>query len=260
MKHPVQEYSDRANIKEGDLTPINLCLKYKPPSLALYYKLATNPGKKFVHMVNIEGEVREGMSASGIYERLAVSEPMYWDPKSVSKEQIVRVIEKLIERQSVLTASRLKKNQFLKKGEQLAITTTDCATPPAAKSAENIDSSTLSTRSIKAQAVPLIPAHESNTITEAPTSNSQEDAEEFDEMTRNKIYEVMFKGGSEVSAGGDSKRCSITEDEQLKYFSGFQCVYVEELKQEVFMDSVGNLYDMQGNAIGQADLSEEANL
>lgn len=259
MKHPVQEYSDRANIKEGDLTPINLCLKYKPPSLALYYKLATSPGKKFVHTVSIEGEMKKGMSASAVYERLVVSEPVYWDPRNVSKEQVVRVIAKLMERQSTLAASKYK-SQLLEKGEQLAVMSTDCATPPSTSNTKSIDIPTPGTQSIKAHAKSSIPAHETNAMTEAPTNNSQEDAEEFDEATKNKIYEAMFKGGNEVGAGGDSRRCSITEDEQLKYFSGFQCVYVEELNQEVFMDSVGNLYDMQGNAIGQADLGEEANL
>ena len=37
----------------------------------------------------------------------------------------------------------------------------------------------------------------------------------------------------------------------------FQRVFVEELGQEVLMDPQGNLFDLNGNFIGQADNQEE---
>ena len=45
--------------------------------------------------------------------------------------------------------------------------------------------------------------------------------------------------------------------EELEYLKNFQKVYVEELGQEVFMDPAGNLYDMDGNHLGQADQGED---
>ena len=49
------------------------------------------------------------------------------------------------------------------------------------------------------------------------------------------------------------KKNSISEDDYAKYFSGFKRVYSEEIGQEVFMDDDGNLYDLEGNALEQAD-------
>ena len=41
--------------------------------------------------------------------------------------------------------------------------------------------------------------------------------------------------------------------EEVAYLQGFQRVFVEDLGQELLMDRAGNLYDMEGNLIGQAD-------
>ena len=42
-------------------------------------------------------------------------------------------------------------------------------------------------------------------------------------------------------------------DQEMEFMNNLQRVYVEDLGQEVLMDPAGNLYDMDGNLIGQAD-------
>ena len=47
------------------------------------------------------------------------------------------------------------------------------------------------------------------------------------------------------------------DPEQLAYLQQFQRVYVEDLGEELLMDPQGNLYDLNGNIIGQAASDDE---
>ena len=49
--------------------------------------------------------------------------------------------------------------------------------------------------------------------------------------------------------GQDEKELS---PEEVEYLKGFQRVFVEDLGEELLMDKDGNLYDLDGNVIGQA--------
>ena len=42
-------------------------------------------------------------------------------------------------------------------------------------------------------------------------------------------------------------------EEDLEHQNDFQRVYVEDLGKEMFMDTNGNLYDMDNNFVGQAE-------
>lgn len=92
--------TERSRFNAEDLTPLKVCLRFNPSSIALYYKLAQTPNVKFLHQIDIEKEIESNMSAENIYNRLVEYEPMYWSPRSVSKDQIMRLIEKLIEKNS----------------------------------------------------------------------------------------------------------------------------------------------------------------
>jgi len=245
-----KSYSHKANIKEGSLEPINLCIKFKPPSLALYYRLAGDPGKKFMHSVNIDKEVKAKKTADEIYKELLVNEPMYWNPNNITKEQIIRVIEKLLDNQSIIIASRQKKNSLSKEEEKLTVANTDCTSPILGDSIDNINMNQMSIKKFQSEENPQHKEQaEYNDINPFTVSLNDSKEGEYDSMMKNKIYEEMFK-----SRELQKERDSITEEDDEKYFSGFQRVYVEELKKEVFMDNAGNLYDMEGSIIGQADL------
>ncbi len=45
--------------------------------------------------------------------------------------------------------------------------------------------------------------------------------------------------------------------EEMAYLKSFQRVYVEDLGQDLLMDPNGNLYDLNGNIIGQAASDDE---
>ena len=91
--------SDKSKIRSSELAPRKLCLKFNPPSLALYYTLTSSPSKKFLHTVNISKEITSEIPAPEIYKKLLEREPGYWNPKAVGKKQVLKLIDKLLERQ-----------------------------------------------------------------------------------------------------------------------------------------------------------------
>lgn len=79
----------------NDLVPLNLCVKYKPPSIALHYKLNSNPEKKYIHVIKVAHLLKQHGEANEMYEKLLLKEPAYLNPKVISRKQIIKLIEQL---------------------------------------------------------------------------------------------------------------------------------------------------------------------
>ena len=82
--------------RTSEMTPLKLCVKYAPPSLALYYTLASTPGKKYLHVIKVEGSITEEITAEDIYKNLLTVEPAYLNPKIISKRQIIKLVSQLL--------------------------------------------------------------------------------------------------------------------------------------------------------------------
>ena len=80
----------------SDMTPLKLCVKYTPPSIALYYTLTSTPEKKYMHSLNIANFITGGVTSAEIYQKLMDKEAVYLNPKVVSKRQIIKLIEQLL--------------------------------------------------------------------------------------------------------------------------------------------------------------------
>ncbi len=91
-----QTPSEKSKIRSSELSPLKLCIKFTPPSLALYYTVASSPGKKFLHTVNVSKEISAAIPAPEIYQKLLEREPAYWNPKTISKKQVLKLVEKLL--------------------------------------------------------------------------------------------------------------------------------------------------------------------
>ncbi len=85
----------------SDLRPLKLCVKYKPPSLALYYTLESTPDKKYMHVVHASKFIAEEISAADLYQKLLEKEGAYLNPRVVSKHQVLKLLDQLIARTRV---------------------------------------------------------------------------------------------------------------------------------------------------------------
>ena len=62
--------------------PLNLCLKYTPPTIAVVYQLA-NKTKKYVHEIVVD--LKENSDLNSLCDELFVREKVYLNPTKISK-------------------------------------------------------------------------------------------------------------------------------------------------------------------------------
>jgi len=62
--------------------PINFCLKYRPPTIAIVYELPNRP-KKYVHEIQLE--IKENTDISKLCEELFQRENVYLNPSKISR-------------------------------------------------------------------------------------------------------------------------------------------------------------------------------
>lgn len=65
--------------------PVNFCLKYKPPTIAIVYQLVQRP-KKYVHEIKVD--LKESTDISKLADELCQRESVYLNPSKISKYQV----------------------------------------------------------------------------------------------------------------------------------------------------------------------------
>lgn len=262
--------SERSKFSPEDFLPLKVCLRFNPSSIALYYKLSQFPKDKFLHQVDIEKEIESNMTAAEIYSRLVTLEPMYWSPNNISKDQIMRLIEKLIEKNSRIR-QWVTSNEFNGPVGQsptckiASISSSACCAPELVVNANEL----------------LVPNAESIILTDPELNLNEKDglgrdntpqgntrAEENKEhinktnSTNNKQQEginiqpkdcfnevkpELNKNHTDINEERSPSTNGIEEQEEL------EIVYIEELKQRAYMDKAGTLYDFNRNVLGIAE-------
>jgi len=71
--------------KKRDLIPIHLLVKFRPPIIALHYRLKNEPNKEYVHDMPVECDNNNPEDA---YQQLLVTEKPYIDDRTLSKPQV----------------------------------------------------------------------------------------------------------------------------------------------------------------------------
>jgi hypothetical protein len=62
--------------------PVNFCLKYKPPTIAIVYQFMSKP-KKYVHEIYVD--LKENTDLFKLCDELFVRESTYLNPNKISK-------------------------------------------------------------------------------------------------------------------------------------------------------------------------------
>jgi hypothetical protein len=259
--------SECSKFNAEDLLPLKLCLRFNPSSIALYYKLTQFPGEKFLHQVDIEKEIESNMTAEEIYNRLISIEPVYWNPNNVSKEQIKRLVEKLIEKNS-----RIKQCPMIDRNNNEPSGAGDQT--PTVKIA-SISSSACCAPELVVNALPSLNA-ESLIIAQPEfdlsgrnvLNNNGKKVEENKEyindlISTNKLQEEVDVRLNRVEKKNKIKETNnrqkeLTEvtatQEDAEEEIELQKVYMNELGKNAFMDKAENLFDIEGNYLGQPEI------
>ena len=93
----------RSRYKQRDIIPLNVCIKFDPYSISLYYKFkpeslgenadSAEVNMKYMHKVSIEKDIEK--SVEDIYESLVNRDKPYWNISIISKRQVLKMIQKL---------------------------------------------------------------------------------------------------------------------------------------------------------------------
>ena len=185
----MEQRSDPSKLAMSDLTPINLCLKFKPPSISLYYRHKLYPGLKFMHTVDLTKEVEAFMSGEEIYNKLLKNESEYWNRDKISKDQITKLVNKLLNNQSIIISKMLKQAQSEKtenEPKQIYLEESDykLAVESALKSTNSIViNHTFDTEESK----------NANKIKDTGNSSIDINEEKYDSVVERQIYNAMLK-------------------------------------------------------------------
>jgi len=215
----------KSKYRSSELIPIKLCMKYSPASIALYYKVESDKNSKFLHKIEVQKDINQGLSAEEIYNKLLKHEHAYWNPKVIAKNQIMKIIELLIDKDdtdSTPLESYVKNN------------------------AENIKKPNIDKKLFAGDA-----NIESIKLDSPKQSVLPFDNQESDLFQEN---EVVEKDKSKEVTKTDSEE--FTED-KLAYLNTLKKVFIKELGCEAVLDAADNLYSLNGSFIGKADLDEE---
>eukprot|EP00826_Nyctotherus_ovalis_P013826 TRINITY_DN13792_c0_g1_i1.p1 TRINITY_DN13792_c0_g1~~TRINITY_DN13792_c0_g1_i1.p1 ORF type:complete len:300 (-),score=78.57 TRINITY_DN13792_c0_g1_i1:131-1030(-) len=285
----------RHKFRSNEISVLKLCVKYKPPSLALYYIAASLPDKKFMHSIEIAKEIQAKLSPCEIYNKLLEREPGYWNDKKVPKTQVMSLIEKLLGKNILLdnkekpplTSKNLerltKEQEQLMRGKGyetlLSVGSSTYGEPmPAAdfapsKSETTSKETTLeanpklaSVKELSRQAKPKAPElllhNEMKQYREDDSEQSDDLSEDKHEAAPasdvHKLCQEIIQSKSLPNLDRESQMKSSSNDSvessQVNIdLNQLEKVFVEDLGKEMYMDGEGNLYDMDGNYVGQAE-------
>eukprot|EP00826_Nyctotherus_ovalis_P054510 TRINITY_DN7143_c0_g6_i2.p1 TRINITY_DN7143_c0_g6~~TRINITY_DN7143_c0_g6_i2.p1 ORF type:complete len:305 (-),score=69.50 TRINITY_DN7143_c0_g6_i2:933-1847(-) len=286
--------TERSRFNAEDLLPLKVCLRFNPSSIALYYKLVQSPNVKFLHQIDIEKEIESNMPAEDIYNRLVEHEPMYWSPRSVSKDQIMRLIEKLIEKNSRVHPWTLPEETHEPGAttdqshinKVISISSSACCAPELVMNANelvgcNAESVVVAQplgeseldlnkeNGVGGKFIPEVNAS-SICIEEDKADSNTEFVDEVDPKNDSLQKKASEKLGGLKNDTRDYSYNKFVEDQEKNYSTNETAnniktnpdeielleVYMSELNQKAYMDKDGNLYDTNGNCLGQAEIEE----
>jgi len=252
---PTSPLGSSRRIHTQDFIPLKVCAKYVPPSIAIFYSLGKDSNKKYLHEIPLP-ELSKDETAGELYKALIRSEPVYLNPKIVGEKQIVRIIEQIMGKKGINKENNNER----------------------CKTADTVTTSKSEEKKIENIAVPMINDKRSELKQELQkelksSENDSNDDAHYSEDFCEESQEAPAKGKNSVANSekvappvatepmknedeNENLDAGMVENEQ-ELPEGFQRVFVEDLGEELLMDPNGNLYDMNGNLIGQADCDEE---
>eukprot|EP01022_Parablepharisma_sp_SALTPOND_P019307 TRINITY_DN3274_c0_g1_i1.p4 TRINITY_DN3274_c0_g1~~TRINITY_DN3274_c0_g1_i1.p4 ORF type:complete len:237 (-),score=25.21 TRINITY_DN3274_c0_g1_i1:1848-2471(-) len=86
-----------SHIKFKEFRPLKFGVKYFPPAIAVLYCTKSNPMKKYMHEIPVDNSLLS-KSSFEVYLSILKNEPLYLNPKVVSRKQVVRLIELLMQK------------------------------------------------------------------------------------------------------------------------------------------------------------------
>ncbi len=95
----------------GDVTPLKFCVKYSPPALALYYTLATTPGKNYLHVIDLANLITEQATSADLYQKLAEREGIYLSRELVPRRQVIKLLDQLLAKHRPVVAGNNNKKK-----------------------------------------------------------------------------------------------------------------------------------------------------
>eukprot|EP00826_Nyctotherus_ovalis_P006816 TRINITY_DN11659_c0_g2_i3.p1 TRINITY_DN11659_c0_g2~~TRINITY_DN11659_c0_g2_i3.p1 ORF type:complete len:246 (+),score=85.54 TRINITY_DN11659_c0_g2_i3:140-877(+) len=231
-------------MKIAEVHPLNFALKYAPPTLVMQYYLGNDTSNEFVHQVSIF--IKKNATAAKIVDELIRVESAYFDPKIVPRDQLTRLVQKLIDNQGKKIGKHKLKSNSARINEKTASSVQEAVqaqkvpeTRPREKKKPEIPS-----------LAGKLPGHNEDAEAKAKHENKEEFALESPlEGSENNLEDYNEGEEGDMIYGeavdGDGKPIKL------------QRVMLEDENKEVLMDEEGNIYDLNGNYIGQLDAGGE---
>eukprot|EP00826_Nyctotherus_ovalis_P041176 TRINITY_DN4118_c0_g1_i1.p1 TRINITY_DN4118_c0_g1~~TRINITY_DN4118_c0_g1_i1.p1 ORF type:complete len:338 (-),score=119.13 TRINITY_DN4118_c0_g1_i1:100-1113(-) len=267
----------KSKYRSSDLVAIKVGIKFNPASIALYYKVKSEPSNKFLHKVDVQKEINQGASAEIIYNRLIKHEPAYWNPNIVAKKQLLNLIGILLSKDDADSTpsnnNEAKKREGKGTGNNGNTTRDSQDVQPAGEQRMELEpvsirnTESVSLDSVKYPSIsPAVPVSQTSQLVSFKTPPDDQDSPKIKEGVSEVFVEENGKAEPRVEELCDGMESNKKpnpspqhnfDQAKLDFFKDFKKVFIEELGTEALMDSAGNLYDMDGKHIGQADFGEE---
>lgn len=200
---------------------LNFALKYAPPTLVMHYYTDDN-SEEFAHQVRVL--LKKNAAAVTIANELIREEPLYFSSEVVQKEQLVRLIQKLIDNNG-------KKIGNLKLQSRTALM----------KVQESLNDSERELEDLLAD--PL---------------NGKFSEEKFNDLQKDDQIKASTTSEEALSSPEENEEDVIVgEAGEGEAPIVLRKVMLEDINQEVLMDDQGNLYDMEGHYMGRLDEEEQ---
>eukprot|EP01022_Parablepharisma_sp_SALTPOND_P013586 TRINITY_DN1825_c0_g1_i1.p1 TRINITY_DN1825_c0_g1~~TRINITY_DN1825_c0_g1_i1.p1 ORF type:complete len:711 (-),score=107.76 TRINITY_DN1825_c0_g1_i1:89-2221(-) len=255
-EEPTSPQSSSRKIHKQDFVPLKVCAKYTPPSIAILYALTRDKHKKYLHEIPLP-MLSSDETAADLYHALVRSEPIYLNPKIVSKGQIIRIIEQIWSKSAKLPNNNNNNDRCSTAG---TVTNSNNEDFVSKKMGEVVVPMISNKKDALKQELrkELLKASETDSV----EVEEQEYSEDFIEESQGKSVEKLPAAADKRSVHKEAEEPEV-DYEQLDAGmeeglpEGFQRVFVEDLGEELLMDPNGNLYDLNGNLIGQAASDDE---
>ena len=72
--------------------PTQLMLKYNPPKMTIVYHFESKSNDQYFHDIPIDMNILATQSSDEIVSHLYVTEAYYFNPKQVSRQQLIRLV------------------------------------------------------------------------------------------------------------------------------------------------------------------------
>ena len=98
--------------------PINICVKYDPPTLGIYYECVgdAQKRKKYIHQIKVS--IKHDSNVNLIYDKLIRKEPHYFNQKYITQNQVIKQLDKI--KKYLMIQETQKKNSINAKSEIIA--------------------------------------------------------------------------------------------------------------------------------------------